>query len=548
MGGNHSHTHKHNPDCKHYKPPKKSDTDQLLAEISDSDIQHALQEPASASPFVRKRANALKRRKEWEKRKQAKKDGKRAGPKRAQSPNTTRDHGHTHNGKECHGHGQNEQHNRKHSHSHGRRRRGPRRLDPLYFNTKAPSPSRWLAFTFAGILATNIIIDHCMPLEDRVTYYRAWTTTYRNGQITLYLYSLYIGILGPLMYRAGVGSNWFEIGAMGITIGNWKYFQWANHAADLMCKHYETNKTEAINQSGIAARYNLMVFTGFILAGVFQINFQPTKLHCMAYIGGCIFMEYFFSSLMGQNHSLLIVFMQAELTSMSIWPYVLKWMFPLFWVMYSVIMQATNELNCGRVFVTVAWVWMLWRLSTSTLPAMQTIAHQPRTTRTGAFNIAKDAVHTDTLIFLAIIVICLVLYMVDPDERVEITEDEFKTRFNNLSETEKDALLLGYEAQASRRADAADAEANGELFYSKKTPGKHKAQADSGKKDAEALKPDEAGDTADKKRGRAKNRGRKTVPKNPVPQPRKKKKKKARPVAGSGEDADDEDNAFENVD
>jgi len=325
------------------------------------------------------------------------------------------------------------------------------KVDLHKLTTTEPSFAGLLPFFLSGLLASNLVVDSVMALEDRVVYHSHFIHNYSDSivlKVTITGYSfLIVSLLFGSIRDAKLGEGFALVGCLA----NFRFFTWARTAAIKMVTYYEDHDIAAATEHSIdCLTYQYAVFFGFLLVGIVQLNLKPTALHSLAYILGVVLMQYYFANIRA-TPDVYIIFIKAELLSITTWPSFIKWAPAVAGVTIAVSSLPSVGLNAGRFIVSGSWFWIVHRFATDAIPNMQTLISQPTNMITSAFRESREALKRDIYLFIILLIIAILSYYVDESQRVLASDEVIQWRYTQLDEKQQKRVLKVYPELGSNK-------------------------------------------------------------------------------------------------
>jgi len=388
MGSSQSQEIEHEPQCKYYKPDQNSD--ELLSQGNkDCEFESKPERPSTAAPLLRQRGTT-----------------KTGEGQPAFNKEDDKD-----------------------------------KVDLHKLTTTEPCFAALLPFFLSGLLASNLVIDSQMALEDRVVYHTHFIHNYTDSLVLKFTITAYIFLVVSLLFGSIRDMKLSDAFALICCLGNLRFFTWARTAAIKMVAHYEDHDIGAATEQSIdCVTYQYAVFFGFLLVGIVQLNLQPTALHSLAYIWGMVLMQYYFANIR-TTPDVYIIFIKAELLSITSWPSFIKWAPAVAGVTIAISLMPSFGINAGRLIVSGCWFWIIYRFATDAFPNMQSLASQPTNMVTSAFRDSREALRRDNYLFLIILIIALLSYYLDEGQRVMASDELINLRFELLDKKQQKQAL-----------------------------------------------------------------------------------------------------------
>jgi len=385
MGSSNSNDIEHEPHCKHYNPDSKPNDELVSKTNKDDDDEGKPDRPLTAAPNLRNRGTTK---------------SKEGSP--AFNEDDDKD-----------------------------------KVDLHEFTTTEPSFVGLMPFFLSGLLASNLVIDSMMPLEDRVVYHRHFIQDFANSIVQKFIISSYTFLVVQLLFGTIRDMKLSDTVPLILSLGSLRFYFWARTAAIKMVSLYEANDTEAaMDQSISCVNYEYVVFLGFLMVGIIKVKLQPTALHSLAYIYGLVLMQYYFANIRA-TPDVYIIFIKAELLAITSWPSLLKWAPAVAGVTTAIALIPSYGFNKGRVALVGTWFWMIYRFATDAFPNMNSLASQPTNMVTAAFRESREALRRDYYLFLVLLLLALASYYLDEGQRVLASNEVIQWRYEQLNEKQK---------------------------------------------------------------------------------------------------------------
>jgi len=320
------------------------------------------------------------------------------------------------------------------------------KVDLHKLTTTEPSFAGLLPFFLSGLLSSNLVIDSVMALDDRVLYHTHFIQNWNDSIVLKFTITAYMFLIVSLLFGSIRDAKLGEGFALMGCLGNLRFFSWARTAAIKMVAYYEDNDIAAATEHSIdCVTYQYVVFFVFLLAGIAQLNLKPTALHSLAYILGVVLMQYYFANIRA-TPDVYIIFIKAELLSITTWPSLIKWAPAVAGVTMAISAMPSGGLNTGRLIVSGSWFWIIYRFATDAFPNMQALASQPTNMITLAFRESREALRRDIYLFLILLTIALLSYYLDEGQRVLAADEVIQWRYEQLNEKQQEQALKVFPA------------------------------------------------------------------------------------------------------